>query len=200
MAVQGRDALDAEHVTVVADAGYSSGEQGERCEQEGVTPIVPRAETVNTEGAQYFSRERFAYDPASDTWRCPAGQTLTCRETSYTESKKKYWTDACSDCPLKPQCTRAHKRQIVRSFYEDARERMHQRAMSDPGWMCHRREMVEHPFGIIKWLMGHPRFLVRDLPKAKAELALAVLSFNLKRAINILGVQFLLQALRPAPS
>lgn len=200
MAVQARAALEAEHVTVVADTGYSSGEQGRDCENDGITAIVPRAETVNTEGEQYFSRDRFSYDADSDTWRCPAGETLTCRETSRTESKKKYWTEACAGCALKPRCTRAAKRQIVRSFYEDARERMHQRAMSDPGWMRHRREMVEHPFGIMKWLMAHPRFLVRGLLKAKAELALVVLSFNLKRVINILGVQFLLQALQPRPA
>ena len=199
MAVQGKQALDAEQVTVVADTGYSNGEHGQHCEDDGIIAIVPRAETVNTEGKQYFSRDRFIYDAGSDTWQCPAGETLTCREVSQTEQKKKYWTAACGGCALKPQCTRAAKRQIVRSFFEDARQAMHQRAMSDPMWMAHRREMVEHPFGTMKWLMGHPRFLVRGLIKAKAELALAILSFNLKRAINILGVPALLKALQPSP-
>jgi hypothetical protein len=36
------------------------------------------------------------------------------------------------------------------------------------------------------------------LKKAKAELALGVLSYNLKRVINILGVPALLQALEPS--
>jgi hypothetical protein len=36
------------------------------------------------------------------------------------------------------------------------------------------------------------------LKKAKAELALGVLSYNLKRVINILGVPALLQALAPS--
>jgi len=77
---------------------------------------------------------------------------------------------------------------------------MHQRAMVDPIWMKLRREMAEHPFGTMKWLMGHPRFLVRGLTKAKAELALTVLSYNLKRVINILGVPALLKALQPTPA
>jgi transposase/IS5 family transposase len=200
MAIQGKQALEAEQVTVVADTGYSNGEHGERCEEDGITAIVPRAETINSEGQQYFSRDRFTYDAASDTWQCPAGQTLTCREVSYTEQKKKYWATACGGCALKRQCTPAANRQIARSFFEDARQAMHQRAMSDPVWMAHRREMAEHPFGTMKWLMGLPRFLVRGLAKAKSELALAVLSFNLKRVINILGVPALLQALRPCPS
>ena len=46
--------------------------------------------------------------------------------------------------------------------------------------------------------MGDPRFLVRGLVKAKAELALGVLCYNLKRTINILPAQQLLAALRPA--
>jgi transposase len=200
MAVQGQQAVEAEQVTVVADTGYSNGEHGQRCEADGITAIVPRAETVNTEGKEYFSRDQFVYDAARDTWKCPAGETLTCREVSHTEQKKKYWTTACGGCALKPQCTKAAKRQIVRSFFEDDREAMHRRAMSAPVWMAYRREMVEHPFGIMKWLMGHPRFLVRGLVKAKAELALGVLSFNLKRAIKILGVPALLQALQPSPS
>ena len=200
MALQGKQALEVEQVIAVADAGYSNGEHGQRCETDCITAIVPRAETVNTEGKQYFSRDRFSYDAGSDTWQCPAGETLMCREVSHTEQKKKYWSTACEGCALKLQCTGAAKRMIVRHFYEDAREAMHQRAVNDPTWMEHRRELVEHPYGTIKWLMGYPRFLVRGLKKAKAELALAVMSYNLKRVINILGVAAVLQALRPLPS
>ena len=195
MAVQGKDSVGASEVTVVADTGYSNGEHGARCEQDGITAIVPRAETVNPKGNQYFSRDRFIYDPATDSWRCPAGETLSLYKTSRTQQKKEYTTRACGTCPLKAQCTKAARRVIVRHFYEDAREAMHRRATADPNWMKHRREMAEHPFGTMKWLMGLPRFLVRGLKKAKAELALGVLSYNLKRAINILGVPALLRAL-----
>ncbi len=67
MAVQGKEAVGAEEVTVVADTGYSNGEHGARCEQDGITAVVPRAETVNPNGKQYFSRDKFTYDPASDS-------------------------------------------------------------------------------------------------------------------------------------
>jgi transposase len=198
MAVQGKAAVAADTVTVVADIGYSNGEQGARCEQDGITPIVPRAETVNPKGKQYFSRDQFSYDRESDSWRCPAGETLSLYKTSRTQKKKEYTSKACRTCPLRPQCTKAPQRVIVRDFYEDDRETMHRRTVTDPAWMKYRREMAEHPFGTMKWLMGHPRFLVRRLIKAKAELALTVLSYNLKRAITILGVPRLLQALRPS--
>jgi transposase/IS5 family transposase len=198
MAVQGKAAVAADTITVVADRGYSSGEQGVHCEQDGITAIVPRAETINPKGKQYFSRDQFSYDRESDSWRCPAGETLSLYKTSRTQKKKEYTSKVCRTCPLRPQCTKAAQRVIVRDFYENDRETMHRRAMTDPAWMKHRREMAEHPFGTMKWLMGHPRFLVRGLIKAKAELALTVLSYNLKRAITILGVPALLQALRPS--
>jgi transposase len=200
MAVQGKAAVAADAVTVVADTGYSNGEQGARCEQDGITPIVPRAETVNPKGKQYFSRDQFSYDRESDSWRCPAGEMLSLYKTSRTQKKKEYTSKACRTCPLRPQCTKAAQRVIVRDFYEDDREAMHQRAMADPIWMKLRREMAEHPFGTMKWLMGHPRFLVRGLKKAKAELALGVLSYNLMRVITILGVPTLLQALQTSPA
>lgn len=200
MAVQGRDAVEAELLSVVADTGYSNGEQGQRCEDDGITAIVPRPEMVNPKGEQYFTREAFTYDAASDTWQCPAGETLSRRDVSQTEQKARYTTKACAGCALKPRCTKAAQRTIVRGFYEDAHEAMHQRAISDPTWMRQRRCLVEHPFGTMKWLMGHPRFLVRGLKKAKAELALTVLGFNLKRAISILGVATLLAALQPVPT
>ncbi len=101
---------------------------------------------------------------------------------------------------IRPQCTKSARRVIVRSFYEDDREAMHQRAMTDPIWMKRRREVAEHPFGTIKWLMGIPRFLVRGLRKARSELALSVLGYNLKRLIAIKGTPALLNALRPLPA
>jgi transposase len=200
MAVQGKDAVGADEVTVVADTGYSNGEHGALCEQDSITAVVPRAATVNPTGAQYFSRDQFAYDAESDSWRCPAGETLSLFKTSHTQQKKEYTTQACGTCPLKAQCTKAARRVIVRGFHEDAREAMHRRAVADPIWMKHRREMAEHPFGTMKWLMGLPRFLVRGLRKAKAELALGVLSYNLKRVINLFGVPALLRALELSPA
>jgi transposase len=198
MATQAKDELQVKRVTVVADSSYSNGEQGCQCEQSGITAIVPRARTVNPRGKEHFSRSQFVYDAKTDSWRCPAGAILTRSRVSLTEKKKDYTTRACGSCLLKAQCTKARQRVVVRGFYEDVMEAMHQRAMSDPIWMKQRKSIVEHPFGTIKWMMGTPRFLLRGLKKAKAEFALSVLSYNLKRVINIQGAQTLLNTLRPS--
>src|SRR6267154_1189629 len=200
MAAQGKEAVGADEVTVVADTGYSNGEHGALCERDGITAVVPRAETVNPNGKQYFSRDQFSYDRESDSWRCPAGETLSLFKTSHTQKKKEYTSRACGACALKAQCTNTARRVIVRHFYEDEREAMHRRAVADPIWMKRRRETAEHPFGTMKWLMAGPRFLVKGLEKAKAELALAVLCYNLKRVTNILGVPALLGALALSPT
>lgn len=200
MALQGKEALEAERLKVVADTGYSNGEQGHACAEAGVTAIVPRPQTVNPEDKACFSREAFVYDAASDSWTCPAEQTLVLRGTSHAGRIKRYSTKACAGCALKPRCTKAARRMITRDSYEDARQAMHQRALDDPSAMRRRRELAEHPFGIMKWMMGHPRFLVRGLKKAKAELALVILGFNLKRAITILGIQHLMLALQAQPA
>ena len=200
IAEQAKEALEAETLTAVADAGYCNGEQGLACEAAGVTPIVPRPATVNPKNPELFTRDAFLYDEASDSYACPAGETLAPITISQTEQKTYYATKACAGCALKAKCTKAANRTIARGFYEGAKEAMHQRAMADPIWMQRRRELVEHPFGTMKWLMGAPRFLVRGLPKAKAELALTILGFNLKRTIRILGVAALLDALTPQPA
>jgi transposase len=200
MAEAAKEALEAETLTVVADTGYCNGEQGLACEAAGVIPIVPRPATVNPNNPGLFTREAFAYDEASDSFTCPAGQTLTVLTVSQAKQRALYTTEACAGCQLRPRCTKAARRMIARGFYEGAKEAMHQRATADPVWMKRRGALVEHPFGAMKRAMGCPRFLVRGLRKAKSELALAVLSFNLKRVVNILGVPALLHALNPLPA
>ena len=62
----------------------------------------------------------------------------------------------------------------------------------DPDLMQKRKEVVEHPFGTIKWYDGAHYFLCRGKEMVSAEIALSFLSYNLRRAINILGVGVLI--------
>lgn len=66
----------------------------------------------------------------------------------------------------------------------------------DPDLMQKRKEVVEHPFGTIKWYDGAHYFLCRGEEMVSAEIALSFLSYNLRRAINILGVGVLIARIK----
>ncbi len=56
--------------------------------------------------------------------------------------------------------------------------------------------LSEHPFGTVKWYHGAHYLLCRSKEKVGGELGLSFLAYNLKRAINILGVQVLIEGIR----
>ena len=71
-------------------------------------------------------------------------------------------------------------------MHEGALQRMQQRAT--PAAMQLRRRTVEHPFAILKYIIfGHPRFLMRGLEGTRCEMSLAVMAYNLKRMLNLMG-------------
>ena len=68
----------------------------------------------------------------------------------------------------------------------------------NPDAMRQRKQLVEHPFGTIKNWMGSTHFLMKRLPNVQAEMSLHVLAYNLRRAINILGVPRIMEQLQTA--
>jgi Transposase DDE domain len=72
---------------------------------------------------------------------------------------------------------------------------MEERIAARPNILARRREIVEHPFGTIKQWMNQGAFLMRGLEKVRAEFSLTALAYNLRRALNILGVEKLMAAL-----
>jgi len=98
-------------------------------------------------------------------------------------------------CSLKSQCTTGPERRITRWEHEHLLEAVQQRLDANPQAMRQRRETVEHPFGTIKARMGATHFLTKTLPKVAAEMALAVLAYNLTRVMNIVGTKPLIVVL-----
>ena len=183
-------ALEAEQLTVVADVGYRNGKHGADCEAAGITAVVPSPKLVNTKG-NFFDKSQFRYEPAQDQYRCPADEVLKVYKTDHKNQVRHYSSSACEQCALKPQCTRSRRRTINRHFYADQVEAMNRRALEQPGLTRQRACLSEHPFGTIKRMTDAGQFLMRGLEKVRAEMGLSVLSYNLKRVINILGVEIL---------
>ena len=194
MAKAAQEALERPSFHVVADTGYSSGEQLEQCEAVGVVPHVPANRAPNNQGkGDLFDRSRFVYDEPSDTFRCPAGQSL--KRRGFQRDRKRVIYQAsrqvCGQCPFKPQCTITRRRTVYRFLHEEALRRSQQHATVEA--MRLRRSTVEYPFALLKYcIFGHPRFLVRGLRGAQTEISLAVMVYNLKRMINVVGAARLL--------
>ena len=73
---------------------------------------------------------------------------------------------------------------------------MQERLDKNPDAMRRRRETVEHPFGTMKMRMGATHFLTKTLPKVATEMALCVLTYNLTRVLNIVGIEPLMTAIQ----
>src|SRR5213082_1811832 len=130
----------------------------------------------------------FQYQEQSDTFVCPAGQTLTRKQLARKDRAVIYAAqpEVCGACALKGRCTARSRRFVTRHLHEAALQGMDQRATSEI--MRLRRSTVEHPFATLKYrIFGHPRFLLRGLRGAQTEMSLAVMAHNIKRMFNILG-------------
>ncbi|GAA3771230.1 MULTISPECIES: transposase [Terriglobus] len=197
MADAAKAALEVDTLQVVADAGYSNGEQIAQCEEAGITPFVPVMRTVNNQGdGTLYGRTDFKYDAASDSYVCPGQKRLLRKHTNFKDRYTMYKASSadCGPCSLKSQCTLAPRRGLARHLYEDALNRMEQRMT--PASMRLRRQTVEHPFATIKYrIFGHPRLLVRGLSGARSEIAIATMVYNLKRITKVLGAASLVSRL-----
>jgi len=199
MATQTKATLGCDQLDVVADRGYFRGEEIRACEQAGITTYLPKPQTSGNMAKGQFGKRDFIYKPEDDEYECPAGERAIYRFTR-TESGKqlrRYWTSACPRCPIKAQCTTGDYRRISRWEHEDVIERLEARLDKEPERMRVRRQTVEHPFGTLKAWMGSTHFQMKTLKHVSTEMSLHVLAYNMKRAISILGVGPLIQAMRP---
>ena len=185
--------------SVVADAGYANGEQIAAVQDKGLTTYVAVNRTVNHHGGgTLYDRSAFGYEPAADAFTCPAGKTLvrlqidrSAKLVVYAAKKKD-----CGACQQKPHCTTAARRCVSRHLYEEALQANAQRVAERPEMMALRRRTVEHPFDYIKnRVLRNARLLMRGLMGARAELSIAVLAYNLKRAFNMMGAAWMHRAL-----
>jgi CheY-like chemotaxis protein len=199
MAQKTKQMLGQEELQVVADMGYYNHEELKRCEEAGITTYVSKPLVSKNTARGLFGKEKFVYEADGDCYRCPAKERLDFRfETQEGDKKfRYYWTQACPRCALKPQCTtdpRFHR--IKRWEHEGVLERIEQRVKANPVILKLRKQLVEHPFGTIKFWNDQRHFLMRGLEKVKAEFSLSTLTYDIKRALNIVGVKGLIAALK----
>jgi transposase len=196
-ATAAKEVLGVETLEAVADRGYFNGEEIKACDDAGITVTLPKPMTSGAKSAGRFGKQDFVYKPEDDVYLCPAGEKLTYRFTAEEHGQKlrRYWADACYTCPIKAQCTTGRERRISRWEHEAVVEDVQKRLDKNPDAMRTRRETVEHPFGTMKMRMGATHFLCKTLPKVATEMAICVLTYNLTRVLNIVGVEKMMEAI-----
>jgi transposase len=209
MAKAATEALEAENLQVLADAGYYSSAELKACEDDGIVAYVPPVEgNGKVEKQGRFSLKNFSYESAADAYRCPAGELLRPTKGRFTNTSGRveiryFGSKAiCGACPLKARCLapKAAYRSIARWEHEDVIERHRARMQgADAVELMRRRSaIVEHPFGTLKCRAGYRHFLLRGFDKVRGEWSLMALCYNFTRVLNILGLERFIAAVAKA--
>jgi len=124
--------------TVVADSKYGTVDNYLSCRDRGINSHFQSLEisgrgTGRQEGI--FPKENFVYHPESNTFTCPAGNTLALRKLIIKRNHYEYICPKsfCNKCHLKTQCTRSKSgRTLKRHVRQDDLDLMTSQSNSTP--------------------------------------------------------------------
>jgi transposase len=139
---------------------------------------------------------------------CPNGSTLNKAPTINSRGKTRFTNrSACRDCSDK--CTTSKFKQVDMNEGQTVLhlKRRHKpdnkivkkvkiKLTPDMEKISNRKTVVEHPFGTVKHWNDGAHALLTGKRKVGADLSLAFLGYNIKRAINMVGVQELIERMR----
>jgi len=172
----------------VADKGYGNITQILKIEQKGTQCFVPLPETKRETAKK--SGIIFKYDDQNDFYTCPQGRKLTLYAKNVKHSGEIYNTYKCHECqgcPIKEKCTKSKtgrtlKRNINQKQIDHYKEKLTSEYAKEN--ILERKEVVEHPFGTIKWMMGKFNFLLTGKEKVQIEFDIYATAYNIKRLLN----------------
>jgi transposase len=206
MATAAKEILNVESMDVLADKGYHTGQELQRCHESGINTFVsPKDSAAGDSGV--FHVTDFVYNKPDDSYTCPAGETMRTNGTWHSHCGKtktpafrfqRYTTPACKNCAIRQQCTKskANGRCIERSEYAQAIEQNNRRVTENPGYYRLRQQITEHPFGTLKRQRGFTFTLMKGKTKVLGEVGLEFIGYNLTRCVTILGLAELCKALK----
>jgi transposase len=173
--------------TILADAGYSSGENYALLEQAGITAFIP------PHGTYKGGPEGFTYNQQEDYWLCPEGKKATFRkvktEPKNNIKKKIYFTTRrdCKTCPIKESCIgKSHEKKVEITYYREEYERTIKRINSRWGKRMKglRQATVEPVLGTLINFLGLRKINTRGIKQAQKVMLLAATAYNLKKLLS----------------
>lgn len=195
---QAEEVLPRPCQTVCADAGYAN--YGELARLTSQRVIVPSKRQASTKTEEPFAKSQFVYDSQTDTYRCPAGETLRyCGIEGGVKKAYRAGIVVCRQCSHFDTCTsdRVRGRKVVRYFNEEFRERLEREYARPESQAIYRlrKQKVEAPFGHMKRNLQAGYFLLRGLEGVRAEASLLASCFNIRRLITLFGAARLIKLL-----
>jgi transposase len=189
MLEQAEDMTGESVPVTLADGGYHTAANLVAGEQRGDLLVMPERYHPGVQGP-YF-KDKFVYDPATDTYLCPEGQQLPFRGLRRKNGKVRgpfrvYRASrtVCRACPAYGVCTKdVHSGRALWIGPSDALLRQDRHWMTTKrarGLYARRKGLIEPIFGILKEQLGARRFLLRGLVNVRAEFTLLATAFNLR--------------------
>lgn len=177
---------------VALDSGYMSHYICKKLEDKQIRGAIAPRKIPTVKGI--FSKNEFHYDANTDTYRCPANETLKYTTTG-RDGKKTYDSDMkiCAKCPLLNQCTtsKTHQRSISRHVWAEHKEKVTNYTKSSVGQIVYakRKETIERSFAESKELYGLRRCRLRTRAGVQEQTLMTSVAQNLKRIARHLAKQ-----------
>jgi transposase len=197
MVTEVKEDFGVEGFNATADTGYSNGKEIEACERMGVSCHIPAPEPSHQPENRRYHRNNFVYDPERNVYTCPEGNEMPQVRVRERDGYKVYSNrEACMNCPNKDKCTKSKTlREIERNPKQEFVDRAAANARENKEVYRRRKELSEHPFGVIKYVWGFAGFLLRGIGKVTGEASLMCTAFNFRRSLTILGAKRMLELL-----
>ena len=140
--------------TVAADTQYGTADNYLMCHDRDIVTHIPPVQDVvrhTQEEGEYFSAREFTYDPSTDSYQCPAAQTLRAWQKRPEKNALRYAAGAkvCGKCSLRNQCTSGKFRTITRHVRQDLIDSMIAQAKTNEARrdLRRRKHLMEGSFG-----------------------------------------------------
>ena len=182
--------LREEHLlwqNLLADTGYSSGDNYAFLEQENLTSYIP------AHGTYKGGPEGFTYVGETDSWLCPQGKTIAYGKTYYetkNHTKKKEYRASkhvCKGCPIKTSCLKKSKeKRFSITYYKPEYDRAIARVKSARGrqMKLKRSSTVEPVFGTLTQFMGLRKVFTKGIKQAQKKMFMSAIAYNLKKYLK----------------
>jgi transposase len=194
MLQRAKSILRTNQFTALYDKGYHTGSEFKIAHDLNINTLVAIPnQTVHAPDPAYDA-ENFTYVPEGDYYICPQNQHLTTTGKWHQASAyrfKRYATRACKSCSAKELCSKArYGKGIHRSEFHECIQINKEQVELNKALYKRRQAIVEHPFGTIKRQWGFSYIMTKkSMKRASADVGLMMTAYNLRRIINILGVE-----------